>query len=64
MPIHHRRTFSDEQNFIVDQCAGSFTTGIASHMTCRRFIGGEKEAMWMAEAKEDFDKLLRNHQHQ
>lgn len=50
--------FSDENDLVCDPCAGSWTTGIACQMMCRRFIGSEKDAQWMATAKEKFGKLL------
>jgi hypothetical protein len=50
--------FSDENSLVVDCCAGSWTTGIAAYMTNRRFVGGEREAKWMATAKDRFGRLL------
>lgn len=37
------RTYTDAQDLVLDNCAGSCSTGIACHNTGRRFIGFEKD---------------------
>jgi DNA (cytosine-5)-methyltransferase 1 len=51
--------FSNENDRVADPCAGSWTTAIAAYKTCRRFVGGEQDAQWMAEAMEKFGRLLK-----
>lgn len=43
------KTYTDVEGLILDNCAGSCSTGIAAHNTGRRFIGFEKD-------KEIFEK--------
>lgn len=40
------RTYTNEGETVLDNCAGSFTTGVACINTCRRFIGIEKDAAY------------------
>ena len=37
------RTYTNEGDVVLDNCAGSFTTGVACLNTCRRFIGIERD---------------------
>jgi hypothetical protein len=50
--------FSNENDLVVDPCSGSWTTAIACWQTNRRFVGSEREAKWMATARDRFSRLL------
>lgn len=46
------RTFSNENDLVLDPCMGSGTTGVAALQTNRNFIGIEKEQKYFEIAKE------------
>lgn len=54
------KTYTDEDDLVFDNCAGSCSTGIACHNTGRRFIGFEKDA----EIFERGQKRLREYKSQ
>lgn len=54
------KTFANENDLVLDNCAGSCSTGIACHNTGRRFIGFEKDK----EIFEKANKRLTEHKAQ
>lgn len=52
------RTYTNENDLVVDPCMGSGTTGIACLNTNRRFIGFEKDPEYFETAKERIVKYL------
>lgn len=50
--------FSQENSFICDPCAGSFTTAEACYMVNRRFVGGDKEPECLGMARKRFERIL------
>jgi site-specific DNA-methyltransferase (adenine-specific) len=52
------RTYSNEGDVILDPCMGGGTTGIASSLESRRFIGIEREEKYYAVAKERIEKAM------
>lgn len=55
---HLIKTYSNENDIVLDNCMGSFTTAIACMNTNRRFIGMEKEERYYELGQE----RLRNHE--
>lgn len=51
------KTFSNENDLILDNCMGSGTTGVACKNLGRRFIGIEKEEKYFKIAKERINNL-------
>ena len=51
------KTFSNENDLILDNCMGSGTTGVACKNLGRRFIGIEKEKKYFEIAKERINNL-------
>lgn len=54
------KTYTDEGELVLDNCAGSCSTGIACHNTGRRFIGFEKDEFIFEMA----NKRLEDHKSQ
>ena len=52
------KTYSNENEWVLDNCMGSGTTGIACVNTERNFIGIEKDEKYFQIAKERIDKSL------
>ena len=50
------KTYSDENNVILDPCMGSGTTGVACLNTNRKFIGIELEKKYFDTAKKRIDE--------
>lgn len=46
------KTYTDVGDLVLDNCAGSCSTGIACHNTGRRFIGFEKDEEIFKKAKQ------------
>ena len=54
------KSYSNEGDVILDNCAGSFTTIIAAINTSRQYIGIEKEEEYFNVGKERIEKILKN----
>lgn len=54
------KTFSNENDLILDNCAGSFSTIIAAINTKRNYIGIEKDLEYFNIGKERIEKHLQN----
>ena len=50
------KTYTDIGDLVIDNCAGSCSTGIACHNTGRRFIGFEKDAGIFEKANKRLDE--------
>ena len=46
------KTYSDENDVVLDPCMGSGTTGVACKNTNRKFIGIERDEKYFNTAKE------------
>ncbi len=46
------KTYSDENDVVLDPCMGSGTTGVACKNTNRKFIGIERDKKYFNTAKE------------
>jgi site-specific DNA-methyltransferase (adenine-specific) len=53
------KTYSNENDIVLDSCMGSGTTGIACLNTNRKFIGIEKEKQYFDIAKKRIDDFLK-----
>lgn len=53
------KTFSDENDLILDNCMGSGTTGVACILTNRNFIGIEKDTDYYNIAKKRIEESLK-----
>lgn len=57
------KTYTDENQLVLDNCMGSGTTGVACVNTSRRFIGIEQDSSYFAKARDrinDAQKQLNN----
>ena len=55
------KTYSDENDVVLDPCMGSGTTGVACKNTNRKFIGIERDEKYFDTAKERIaTKYLEN----
>lgn len=52
------KTYTNEGEIVLDNCAGSFSTGIACLNTKRKFIGIEKESKYFAIGKNRMESYL------
>lgn len=52
------KSYSQENDLILDNCMGSGTTGVACYNTNRHFIGIEKDEKYFKLAKERIDKAM------
>lgn len=50
-------SLTDERDLVVDPVAGGWTTAIAAHLTNRRFIGSDNDAVCLEAAKKRFKEL-------
>ena len=52
------KTYTNENDYVLDNCMGSGTTGVACKMLNRNFVGIEKELKYYELAKERIDKVV------
>ena len=57
--FHRVATYTNEGDTVLDNCAGSGTTGIAAFNTKRNAILIEKDEIYFNAAKERFDRETR-----
>ena len=55
------KTYTNENEIVLDNCMGSGSTGIACINTNRKFIGIEKEEKYFNIAKERIEKAEKEH---
>lgn len=51
------KTYSNENDIVLDNCMGSFTTAVACHQTQRNFIGFELDKTYFDKGKERLQKV-------
>jgi site-specific DNA-methyltransferase (adenine-specific) len=54
------KTYSNEQEVVLDNTMGEGSTGVACVKENRRFIGIEKELEYFNRAREDIDKTIND----
>ena len=52
------KTYTNENEVVLDNCMGSGTTGVAALNLCRKFIGIEKDKQWFDVANDRITKEL------
>jgi site-specific DNA-methyltransferase (adenine-specific) len=60
---HLIKTYTDENDTVLDNCMGSGTTAIACLNTNRKYIGFEKEPKYFAVAQERINKHIKENEH-
>lgn len=56
------RTYSNEDDLVVDPCAGSGSTGVAAVLEGRRFVGFEKESTYVVAAPSNWQHVIERTQ--